>query len=234
MRWFIAAIVVLTACEGPEGPMGPQGEQGIKGNTGERGRKGDSGADADVTELQAAVDSLEALVQLMQAAILPADDEGTEDDSEPPEPTPTVSGSIEGIAAIEFWGVDLRQNWDADIEDDGIILTVYPKDGDNDIIYRWDATVSIDVSFHVAADLSTTQKKYSSPYFQRTYVIRGHEETEIRIVFSEYESKIALRDRYEIIHIGPYVITVVEVTLTQVDGSQFTHRKNVGVVLPNP
>ena len=42
--------------QGPQGPMGaqgPAGEQGVQGERGEQGEKGDPGSDADVTELEA-------------------------------------------------------------------------------------------------------------------------------------------------------------------------------------
>jgi len=239
MKWLISIVLMIgfAGCEQLKGPTGPQGDQGEQGEQGERGPQGPvgwpgpqgvPGPTADVDKLQAEVDSLKATLDLLLSAIL---EEPNDDDSDSSPPA-SIAGTIEGIKSIEFY-ISSRENLNAGIEDDGFILTVYPKDERNDTIYRWDATVSINLKLFVAADLSTTQKKYQTPYFDKTYTVTGNEEAKIFVYYYQYESRINSTDRFESIYIGPYVSSVAEVTLTQVDGRQFAHRTNTPVVLSN-
>lgn len=228
--------VMLSACDqlkGPTGPEGPQGERGPRGpqgDTGEQGPAGPRGSTASIEELQAEVDSLEVLVEILQAAVF---DRSTGTGTPVPSASVNrVEGSIPGIASIEFF-IGSRENWDADIDDDGCILGVLAKDGNGSTIFSWKAVVSVHVKLFVAKDLSTTKKKYNAPYFEKNYTIRGYDESEIRIAFTEYASRIARADRFESIYIGPYVSSVAEVVLTQSDGSHYSYRMNTAVVLPN-
>lgn len=43
MRWIVAAVLLLAACEGPTGPEGPAGTAGQDGQVGPRGPSGPAG-----------------------------------------------------------------------------------------------------------------------------------------------------------------------------------------------
>lgn len=234
----LACGIALVSCEELKGPTGPQGPQGEKGNSvygpqgppGPAGPQGPPGSTANVESLQAEVDSLKVLVEILQAAVF---DKSVDSGAPAPSSSGTkVEGTIPGIASIEFY-IGSRVNWDADIEDDGCVLTIYAKDGNGSMIFAWNAVVSVNVKLFVAKDLSTTTKKYSTSYFEKTYTIHGYDESNIRIGFTEYASRIARSDRFESIFIGPYVSSVAEVVLTQSDGSRYSYRMNTAVVLPN-
>ncbi len=70
------------------------------------------------------------------------------------------------------------------------------------------------------------------PYFDRTYIITGDGEAEILVAYTEFADQIGSSDRGDSIFIGPFVYTVAEVRLTQVDGSQFAAREYEVLLLP--
>ena len=88
------------------------------------------------------------------------------------------------------------------------------------------------LTLFVATGPSTTAKKYTAPFFDRTYIITGDGEAEILVAYTEFADQIGSSDRGDSIFIGPFVHTVAEVRLTQVDGSQFAAREYEVLLLP--
>lgn len=221
-----ALVAIMAACEGPEGPMGPQGDEGPEGPRGPTGSRGSQGAqgespdlstvEEEITELQARLDSL--------AAVVASVDAGDPTPGEPPD-TPLGSvddleGAIPGLTgqSMYAWVAD----WDADADDDGVQILISYKDAQGSTLFWDDAVVSATAELFVATAPFSKTKKALEPYYRQTFILRSSA-IPILIAFEDFSPSVPAADTYySSFDQSDVVDTVVEVTVTVADGSTFS------------
>ena len=155
----------------------------------------------------------------------------------------SLIGVIPDLALVEISSGESDEsiNWDADIEDDGIRvwLTFVDVNG-NDIYFAPnDVVVQINVKFFAAASRRGESKTSDDPFFEKDVLLApgvradNYTHTVILLAFEEFVPHLPSD-----IIITPAVfaqtltaVTVIEVALTQSDGSIFSDRQNIRVAI---
>ena len=223
---LLCALVIACGKEGPTGPQGPPGEAGEQGERGLRGFAGSEGKsgtnDEALAEINSQIDVLRGRVDSLEVLL---SEQGYPRGS-PSEPEPVdvseLSGTIPDLASVQIGDPEGPMNWDGDIEDDGYQFFIIMVNSDSGLIL-WRATVAVEVRLYVSADEFDVEKEYETPYYKRTYVLTSWNEY-ARIAFDDLLPHIPESDVRRSAVIGPFVPTVIEVTVTVADGSTYSAR----------
>jgi hypothetical protein len=141
------------------------------------------------------------------------------------------TGDIPGLATIEIRNIE-SSNWDGDIEDDGLEVSLSFKDAADELI-RWEgAVVSASLKLFVAQGAYTEAKKYTAPVFEGSSIIHSSEEDRlIRAPYEETLPNISAEDITENSYSpGNYYFNgVIEVTVTLANGDSFAARQGTPI-----
>jgi hypothetical protein len=150
----------------------------------------------------------------------------------PPSETGELVGTINGLVSIDT-GFLLAQNWDADIEDDGLEVAYYLRDSKGDFIFSRDISslvvFKINIRFFTSKGAFSDEKLSEESFFDRDFIVKAEDVgDELRIPFEEYVSKIP-STRYTSSNGNLYAI--VELRLIQSDGTVFAAQKSASLPL---
>jgi hypothetical protein len=150
----------------------------------------------------------------------------------PPSETGELVGTINGLAYIDT-GFLLAQNWDADIEDDGLEVAYYLRDSQGDFIFSRDISswvvFKINIRFFTSTGAFSDKKLSEAPFFDRDFIVKAEDVgDELRIPFEEYVSKIpSTRSTSS----NGNLNAIVELRLVQSDGTVFAAQKSASLPL---
>lgn len=151
----------------------------------------------------------------------------------PPSETGELVGTINGLVSIDT-GFLLAQNWDADIEDDGLEVAYYLRDSKGDFIFSRDISswvvFKINIRFFTSKGAFSDEKLSEESFFDRDFIVKAEDVgDELRIPFEEYVSKIP-STRYTSSSNGN-LYAIVELRLIQSDGTVFAAQKSASLPL---
>jgi hypothetical protein len=138
-------------------------------------------------------------------------------------PLPGLSGTIAGLSFIEV-GRASSTNWDSDLEDDGLQISLLFRDVDESLI-RWDnAIVRAEVRVYVSTGGFSEIKKYPAPVYRKSDFILMSFSDDPRVEYDALMPNIS-RDDLRVHSSGTvYVDLILEAEVTLADGSSFADR----------